>query len=481
METSLKLQITLESLGLVRAELALSIGILVLIVFGLINKKFAVAKVLAAIISVLNAALLLTDFAPTESVRLFNGMLIHDTFNFSLRVVTALTGLIIVTISQSQSITKYAAEYFTLVLTIVLGAQLLAMSNHMAMVIISLELMSIPAYVLAGFAFTKESAEASMKYFIYGSVATACMIFGMTWLYGLGKGLEIGSPAFIDQLGYNNNIVLFAACLLVLAGLLFKMAATPFHLWAPDVYQATPYPTLALFSTIPKIAAGAVLFKAISWFSLNGQSKYDWQTMACALAILTLAIGNFSALLQKNMKRLIAYSSIGQAGFLLSATVIQTADGSRFFLFYAIVLAIGTILVFLMLDYFQFKYKAQTVSEFAGIGRQNPLPAILLTIGLLSLTGLPITAGFTAKLLVFSGVLEVWQTTGKPIILALFVFGLLNTVIALYYYLQVPYQMFLKTVDGSSAKSLSKTEIAIGLLLALGLIALFIWPSAILA
>jgi NADH-quinone oxidoreductase subunit N len=486
METSLKLELARLSLRFIAPELKLCIGIIILLIVGLVAKKrfnelrqFRAPKGIAIKIMVLDIIVLLLMWPTTEAVNLFNGMLTHNTFNSLLRLVIAVTGLFVVMTSPAPTTKRYSSEYFTLILTIILGGQLLVMSNHMVMVIISLELMSIPAYILAGFAFTKESAEASMKYFIYGSVATAFMIFGMSWLYGLGKGLELGSPVFIDQLGYNNHSVMFAACLFVVAGLLFKMAAAPFHLWAPDVYQATPYPVLMLFSTVPKIAAGAVLFKAIGWFDLNGQSRYDWQTVASALAILTLAVGNFSALWQKNVKRLMAYSSIGQAGFLLSAAVIQTQTGSSYFYFYAAVLAIGTVLVFLMLGYFERHQNASSVQEFAGLGRKNALSGVLLTIGLLSLTGLPITAGFTAKLFVFSGILEVWQTSGKPILMALFAFGLINTVVALYYYLQVPYQMFLKEANGSESKALSKVEIGVGLLLAIALVILFLWPSLI--
>jgi NADH-quinone oxidoreductase subunit N len=477
METSIKLDLITESLGFVSAELALSIGILILIILGLITKRSTVAHVFSIALSALTVLLLFLSPIQT-TVNLFGGMLIQDSTNYTLRIIIAFAGLLTLLMVKPNSIPKHPFEFYTLMLTIILGGQMLVMSNHMVMLILSLELLSIPAYVLAGFAFTKESAEASMKYFIYGSVATAFMIFGLTWLYGFGKGLDLSSPAFIDQLGYNNNIVLMVACLFVTVGLLFKMAATPFHFWAPDVYQATPYPVLTLFSTVPKIAAGAVLFKMIGWFSLGGQSKYDWQAIASAFALLTLAAGNFSALWQKNAKRLMAYSSIAQAGFLLTAVAIQTPNGSKFFAFYASALVFGTVLVFLMLDHFQRQDQANEVSDFAGLGRKKPFPAILLTIGLISLTGLPITAGFTAKLFVFSGLLESWSESGKTVLIVLFSFGLLNTVVALYYYLQIPYFLFLKEPVGQSpATKMGLTEIVLGLLLAIILVSLFLWPG----
>lgn len=477
MKTSIKLDLITESLGFVRAELTLSIGILVLIILGLITKRSTVAHIFSIGLSVISLALLF--LTPIQStVNLFGGMLTQDATNYTLRIIIASSGLLTLLMVKPNTIAKHLFEFYTLMLTIILGGQMLVMSNHMVMLILSLELMSIPAYVLAGFAFTKESAEASMKYFIYGSVATAFTIFGLTWLYGFGKELELSSPAFIDQLGYNNNMVLLVACLFVAAGLLFKMAATPFHLWAPDVYQATPYPVLALFSTIPKIAAGAVLFKMISWFSLGGQSRYDWQAIACGLALLTLAVGNFSALWQKNAKRLMAYSSIGQAGFLLTAITIQTPNGSKFFAFYASALVFGTVLVFLMLDYFQRQDNANEVGDFSGLGRQKPFAAILLTIGLISLTGLPITAGFTAKLFVFSGLLDAWSETGKTMLIVLFSFGWLNTVVALYYYLRIPYFLFMKESNKTHQTAHSGFfEIVFGSILAMILIGLFLNPN----
>jgi NADH-quinone oxidoreductase subunit N len=477
METSIKLDLITESLGFVSAELALSIGILVLIILGLITKRSTVAHIFSIALSALT--LLLLFLSPVQTtVNLFGGMLIQDATNYTLRIIIASSGLLTLLMVKPSTIPKHPFEFYTLILTIILGGQMLVMSNHMVMLILSLELMSIPAYILAGFAFTKESAEASMKYFIYGSVATASMIFGLTWLYGFGKGLELSSATFIDQLGYNNNIVLLMACLFVVAGLLFKMAATPFHFWAPDVYQATPYPVLALFSTIPKIAAGAVLYKMIGWFSLGSQSKYDWQAIVCGFALLTLAVGNFSALWQKNTKRLMAYSSIGQAGFLLTAVAIQTPSGSKFFAFYAAALVFGTVLVFLMLDYFQRQNNANAVGDFAGLGRQKPFAAILLTIGLISLTGLPITAGFTAKLFIFSGLLDAWSETGKINLIGLFLFGLLNTVVALYYYLQIPYFLFLKESKKTNQTAHSGFfEIVFGAILAVILIGLFLQPN----
>jgi NADH-quinone oxidoreductase subunit N len=480
MQQAEKLEWIKSSIGFVLPELILSIGILVLIVAGLLSKNGRIAQLLSIGVLLTSFLSLIVDGSTVEPVSLFIGMIEVNDSNFYLRLLLTVTGILIALISDPSQIIKNPFEYFTLTLSIVFGAQLLVMSQHFVMIILSLELMSIPAYVLAGFAFDKPSAEATLKYFIYGSVATAFLIFGMTWLYGLSDSLVFTSSGFQEKLKFNDNPLFLGAGLMVIAGLLFKMAATPFHFWAPDVYQVTPMPLLALFSTIPKVAAGAILIKLLAAFTLSGQSFYDWQAIICVLAMATLTVGNFSAIWQKNVKRLMAYSSIGQAGFLLVAIATFSVNGSQFFLFYSTILVISTVLAFLVLEYFERLYQTKNLSDFQGLGRMRPGLAVLLTFAMLSLVGLPVTAGFTAKLFVFSGLLEAWSNTGKSILIWLFAFGLLNTVVSLYYYLQIPYFMFLKE-SRSNQMSAGKSifPILLGSLLALFLLWFFFQPDSL--
>jgi len=475
-----KLEWTTASLEFLYPEIFLSCGLLLLIIAGLITKNKRVARIFSFGILAGNTICLFFDNPVSNSINLFGGMLSRDDFSFYLRWLIDGTGILVVILSTSKFTVKNPFEYFSLVLSIMLGAQLLVMSQHFAMIILSLELMSIPAYVLAGYAFDKQSAEASMKYFIYGSVATAIMIFGITWIYGLSDTLEFSSPRFSEKLKFNDNELFLGAGMMVIMGLLFKMAASPFHFWAPDVYQSTPMPVLALFSTIPKIAAGAVLIKIISAFGLNGGTKFDWQSIMAIIAIITLTVGNFSALWQKNAKRLMAYSSIGQAGFLLVAIATQSANGSHFFLFYSTVLVFSTLLAFLTLEYFEDRYQTKNLADFQGLGRLETGMAVLLTLGMLSLVGLPITAGFTAKLFVFTGLLEAWSATGKDFLIWLFAFGLLNTVVSLYYYLRIPYFMFLKQPKtNQTTEQKSIFPILFGAFLALVLLWLFFQPNSL--
>jgi NADH-quinone oxidoreductase subunit N len=439
-----KLEWTAASIGFLYPELITAIGLLLLIIVGLITKRAGIARFFTLATLLVGISLLLFDGSADNPVPLFGGMLRVDDCSYFLRCLIGFSGILVALISETKNIVKNHFEFFTLLLSVVLGAQLLVMSQHFAIMILSLELMSIPAYILAGYAFDKTSAEAGMKYFIYGSVATAFMVFGVSWIYGLSDTLVFSATGFADKLRFNDNELFLGAGLMVLGGLLFKMAATPFHFWAPDVYQSAPMPVLALFSTIPKIAAGAVLIKLIVAFGLNGGTRYDWQSIVAILSIVTLTVGNFSALSQKNVKRLMAYSSIGQAGFLLVPIATLSGNGFGFFLFYATVLVLSTVLVFLLLAYFEKHYQTKNLADFQGLGRLRPTISIMLAIGMLSLVGLPLTAGFTAKLFIFSGLLEAWSATGKDVLVWLFGFGLLNTVVSLYYYLRIPYFLFLK-------------------------------------
>jgi NADH-quinone oxidoreductase subunit N len=479
-QVSDKIDWTISSLGFVIPEIALTLGILALIVAGLISKKTQVARLLSLIILTAEFISLLISSPTGNSVNLFVGMLQADDFNFYLRYLISLSGIFIVILSDTNSIRKNPFEYFTLILTVVLGAQLLVMSRHFVMIVLSLELMSIPSYVLAGFAFDKKSAEATMKYFIYGSIATAFLIFGASWIYGLSHALNFFSPAFAEKLKFYDNVLFLAGGLMVIAGLLFKMTSAPFHFWAPDVYESAPLPVLALFSTIPKVAAASLLIKITYAFGLSGSSRYDWQSIMASISILTLTVGNFAALWQRNVKRLMAYSSIGQAGFLLVASATLSASGTQFFLFYAIVLVVSTVLAFLVLRYFQLHYKAEELTNFSGLGRKHAGMAILLTLAMISLTGLPVTAGFTAKLFIFTGLLEAWSATGKNILLWLFVFGLINTAVSIYYYLKVPYFLFLKE-SASVQKRDDKAVVPIlfGSVLAFLLLWLFFRPDSL--
>src|SRR5690606_1268865 len=364
--------------------------------------------------------------------------------------------------------------YVALVLSVLLGAHMLSMSVGMIMIFLSLEMISITSYVLAGYSFKQEGAEGSLKYFLFGTASAAVMLYGLSLLYGITGSSIISSQEFVEGLLAHQSLLLLVAGLLALAGFLFKMAALPMHLWAPDVYQAAPMPVVALFSVVPKLAGLAVLTRFVLAATAYGQSLIDWKAIVGLIAIVTITAGNVAALRQSNAKRMMAYSSIAQSGFLLIGVAALTEQSIQFMMFYAAVYFVANYLVFGYLQYFESK-GVLTIPDFAGTGRTDPVAHGFLLAGLISLTGIPPTAGFTAKLLIFTGLYDAYRITDDSFLLWIFVPGLLNTVIALFYYLRIPYFAFLRDGDGVPAKYLTWTNF-LGLVLVLTLLGLFFRP-----
>ncbi len=429
-------------------EIALVVAILLILVVGLINKKarliFTCFGVLTFVVSL--SALIFYWPLYSTPVTIFNGMLRCDDFSSYLKVLIDVAGVLTVLMTWRNKKQSHLSEYYALIITVVLGAHLLVMSMNLVMIFISLELISIASYVLTGFSFSKAGAEGSQKYFLFGSVASAVMLYGFTFLYGLTGTFDFASTEFVNSLMNKNSDLLLVAGMMALAGFFYKMTAAPFHPWAPDVYEAAPMPVIAFFSVVPKLAGLGVLTKFTLALNLFGQSHHDWQTIICFVAILSLTVGNFSGLWQKRPKRLMAYSSIAQSGFLLVGVAAFIPSGIHFMLFYASIYLLVNFLVFFYLQYFEF-LGVDSMESFAGIGKKLVWPCVFILVGFIALTGLPPTAGFTAKLFIFSSLWESYQLSGKSILLWLLIFGLLNTIVSLFYYLRIPFYAFVKTSE----------------------------------
>jgi NADH-quinone oxidoreductase subunit N len=261
-----------------------------------------------------------------------------------------------------------------------------------------------------------------------------------------------------------------------LAGMFYKIAAVPLHPWAPDIYEAAPMPVVAFFSVVPKLAGIGILTRFVLALNVFGQSQFDWQLIICIIAIASLTVGNFAALWQRRPRRLMAYSGIAQSGFLMAGIAAFQLQGVHFMLFYAAVYALMNFLVFGLLHYFESK-GVETLESFSGVGRSRPFTSILLLVGLVALTGLPPTAGFTAKLFVFTSVWQAYHLTGKTILLWLLIFGLLNTVVSLFYYLRIPYYAFVKSGESAPNANILTFENLFSLVLVLGILVLFFNPG----
>lgn len=485
MELSLtdQLQWIADSSSLLTPELIIGAGIiatLLLTIFSVENSKIYGA---VAVTSVTLSGLAVLFHWHSEPVSLFNHLLRADDFSSAFKLLFAMGALLTFLMSLASEKINRPAEYFALLLTATLGANLLVMSTNFIMVILSLELISISSYVLAGFHFTKSGSEGSLKYFLFGSAATAVMIYGISLLFGLTGTLNFTSSEFVSQLISLHSPLLVLCGFFILAGFLFKASAAPFHLWAPDVYEAAPLPIVAFLSVVPKLAGIAALLKFTLAINLFGQSSFDWQSVIAVVALLSIVIGNLSALAQKDAKRMMAYSSIAQAGFLIAAIVPLSLQSMHFLIFYSAVFLVMNFVVFIILQQFEINFKTTEIHALSGLGKIALLPSVILTIGLIALTGLPPTAGFTAKLFIFSSLWQACAETGKSTLIALLIIGLLNTVISLFFYLKIPFYLFIRdnTAKGHTpAKFFTLTNL-LGLALVITLLVLFFYPALLMS
>ncbi len=454
-------------------ELILAGGILLLLLIGLIKKFSSTTGITALIILFTSLISVIPAFGEGHLLRTFHGMAQTSDVILCFKVLFIVGGILTVLMSLTKSVAQFRSEYYTLIIAIILGANLLAMSANFIMAFISLELISISSYILAGFAFNKKGAEGSLKYFLFGSVASAIMLYGFSILYGLTGTLDLFGEDLITKVASHQSSTMLIAIFMVLAGFLFKIVAVPMHPWSPDVYESAPIPVIALFSVVPKLAGLVIFIRFITPLAAMETSLMDWRLVIGVIAILTITVGNFSALVQKNAKRMMAYSSIAQAGFLLIGAY---AGDIPFVIFYSTVYLIMNFAVFMSLQHFE-RCGIDSIAGFGGIGKYKSLPSIVLLIGLIALTGLPPTAGFTAKLLIFTSLWKSYEVWDREFSVVLLVFGLLNTVVSLFFSLKIPYYPCLTSGDPIQKQNIPTCENLLALFLVLVLLVLFFQPG----
>lgn len=356
-------------------------------------------------------------------------------------------------------------EFYLLLLSILVGTGLLIGANDFITIVLSVELISIPSYILtAGSDPDKNRAEAAWKFFLFGSVATAVMIFGMSYVFGATGSMQISWE------GVQSHPTMFMiGMLMMLGGFLFKLTAAPFHLWAPDVYEATPSPIAAFLSVVPKLAGISIILRVL--YALNTE---NWNAVIAGFAILSILIGTLAAIGQKNAKRMMAYSSVAHAGFLLTAIISLNSDT---IIYYAVVFLVMNYTVFLII-HIKEKTGPALYENFAGMGYAAPIAGVAATLAFVSLTGIPPMAGFMAKLLVFTNLWKVYVTTNNPIFGGLFVVGLLATVASLFFYLKIPFYLFFRRSEENEAIKISPFTNLLLLILVGILLVLFVVPSA---
>jgi NADH-quinone oxidoreductase subunit N len=331
-------------------------------------------------------------------------------------------------------------EYYGLILFGTVGMVLMSSAIELVLIFIALEISSISTYVLAGYRRrTAIGTESSIKYFLLGSFATAFFLYGVALMFGATGSTSI--PDIATSLGTGNSgALVYTATALMLIGLGFKVASAPFHVWTPDVYEGAPAPIVALMSTGPKAAAFAVLLRV-----LFGTHAGGWFWLIWISAALSMTIGNLGALVQSNVKRMLAYSSIAHAGYLLVAFAAGGDYGLTAAIFYTAAYAAMNVGAFAVVSHFgSTGERYVTIDDYAGLGRRSPLLALTLTVFLLSLIGIPLTGGFFAKYYVFTAALQsnlVWLT----------IIGVVNSAVAAYYYLRLIVVMYMRepSIEGA--------------------------------
>lgn len=470
-------------------ELVMALGLILLLLVDLTikrNKAFWL-NTIAFLALGLTLVLLTNQWLGLEgSLPIFSQMAVIDHLGLFVKFLIVLTALLSLTIShqnvQNNIRLDKNGEYHVLLLGLSLGAMVLAMSTHLLLIYIGVELMSISAYLIINFKFSKESGEASLKYLLFGALASAFTLYGISLLYGFTGTLDITSFEFIKGLLSAEALPVLVAAFLTLIGLLFKISVIPFHYWTPDAYQSGPTSAVAVISIAPKLAALVVLVRLLKRFDdislIFVEVNIDWQLLLSVVAVGTMLLGNLAALSQNNLKRMLAYSSIAHAGFLMASIMAYTQSGIHSMLFYGAVYLVMNMGIFIWVGILEKRCRIEHISELAGLGKQWPFAAIVLTFLMVSLTGLPPTAGFTAKFLVFGAVWEAYQQTQKEILFWLFLAGLFNTVIALFYYLKIPYYLFFKENTTKAPINQNATlDIYLGTFLTLLLLVGFILPN----
>jgi NADH-quinone oxidoreductase subunit N len=427
--------INLSDLKFIFPEIILFGIALVILIGGLFIKRRNVLGIVG-LIGLGLAGITLPQSYLTEG-NFFSNLLVSDWFSSFFKYIALLACGIVILISMGYKrlLDEEKTEYYFLLLIVTIAMMLAVSTNNLLMIYISIEAISLLSYILV--AFNKRcglSSEGALKYFLFGSLTTAVMLYGISFVYGLYGTLDlslISSRLHEAQ----NNFMVFVPLLLIFAGLSFKCAFVPFHMWVPDAYQGAPTPISALLSVGPKAVGFAVVLRVFSHDIFI--STATWVHLVTAVSIFTMTVGNIIAVNQTNIKRLLAYSSIAQAGYIMIGFVVGSALGLKAVLFYLFTYLFMNLGAFGCVALISNSINSDTIEDYAGFYKRDPFTSFILAVFLLSLAGIPPLAGFLAKFMVFAAAIE-----AKFVLLA--VVGVINSVIALYYYVKVIRFMYLR-------------------------------------
>jgi len=391
-----------------------------------------------------------------------SGAFVSDPFTATVKFVFLISAfLVVLTTLDSYHLTRLSlGEYYSLILFATFGFMVLSSAGDLIMIFIGLEMASIPCYVLAGYAYEDvKSNESGIKYFLLGAFSSALLLYGMSFLYG-----TCGST-FLADIGRaltasTHRLLLMGAFGVFLAGLTFKMTIVPFHMWVPDTYEGSPTPVAAFFSVVSKTAGFVILIRVLAYFREGFVSlNIDWTYVLSVLCVLTMIVGTVIGVVQTNVKRLLAYSSIAHAGYLLIGICAGTRAGTSAIVIYLFTYVFMSIGAFSVVTAVSRTTKGDDLSDFKGLNRKSPTLAAAMAVFLLSLAGIPPLAGFVGKFFIFAAAIEERLYT-------LAVVGVLTSVVSLFYYCRILNAMyFAKTQESDYASVTITPGMRVGLIL----------------
>jgi NADH-quinone oxidoreductase subunit N len=424
--------ITPEMISAILPEITLLVLIGVVLVVELLlpaHRRGILAWITAAGLLITFAVTLLFSQPGAAPVELWGGMLRHDWLAFVFKLLFLFSAFITTLLTINWESVWRKGEFYILLLTATMGMNLLAASADLVMLFLAIETVSIPLYVLSGFMTNDDkSSEAGIKYLLFGAVTTGVMLYGLSLLYGFAGTSNLYEMAAGIAANQVPGPVLVGTLLLILLGFGFKVALVPLHFWAPDVYEGSPTPVTAFLSTASKAAGFAILARVM--IAAFPSVLADWQATLAIAAVLSMTVGNLIALAQRNIKRLLAYSSIAHAGYVLLGVAAASELGVLSVVYYLIAYAVTNMAAFAVIVIVWQKIGSDEIDDYAGLSRRSPMLALAMLLSFLSLAGIPPLGGFIAKVLVFAAAVDaglVW----------LAVIGVLNSIIGLYYYLIV--------------------------------------------
>jgi NADH-quinone oxidoreductase subunit N len=456
-----------SALGL---ELGVAAIFLVILVGGVLGRRRAPLAigglVIAGLAVLLGASFLVAPASPGDT--LFDGMFVQDDlalFAKRLFLAATLVGVIASLALRHAAFARRAVEYHLALLGSLLGMLVLASARDLILLFVAFELMSIPLYVLAGFLKREpEAVEAALKFFLVGTVSSAVLAYGLSFVYGIAGTTAIG--AIPDALAEGHPLMRLGM-ILILAGLGFKIAAFPFHMWVPDTYEAASTPFVAWLSVAPKAAGFLVIFRL--YLEGVGDAVLLWVPLAAGLAAVTIVAGNLMAIPQQNVKRMLAYSGVAHIGYMLVGFAAVSAAGVAMMLFYLVAYLFGNMGAFLVVEAVAQAEGSEHMAAYKGLAQRSPLLALAMLLCLLSLGGIPFVAGFWAKLFVF------WAAAEQGLYWLVLV-GAVLTVVALFYYLLVAKRMYIDAPEHPGPIAVAPPLGVSILICSLGVVLMGVWP-----